>query len=118
MVGSRSSADHRKVPREQNNCANRHERTLCRSVVSNGSNDSPPLAACPGIRSIHQKMPFASRSLDKAVVFGKVILSSGREADYYVDLRRVTLDAQAAPLVGAALLDATADLLTTKLSAA
>lgn len=39
--------------------------------------------------------------LDKAVVRGKVILSSGREADYYVDLRRVTLDATAAPLVGA-----------------
>ena len=38
--------------------------------------------------------------LDKAVVRGKVILSSGREADYYIDLRRVTLDAQAAPLVG------------------
>ena len=29
----------------------------------------------------------------KAVVHGKVILSSGKEADYYVDLRRVTLDA-------------------------
>ena len=39
--------------------------------------------------------------LDKAVVRGKVILSSGREADYYIDLRRVTLDAVAAPLVGA-----------------
>ena len=39
--------------------------------------------------------------LDKAVVRGKVVLSSGREADYYVDLRRVTFDAQAAPLVGA-----------------
>ena len=39
---------------------------------------------------------------DKAVVHGKVILSSGREADYYVDLRRVTLDAVAAPLVGLA----------------
>ena len=39
--------------------------------------------------------------LEKAVVRGKVILSSGREADYYVDLRRVTLDAEAAPLVGA-----------------
>lgn len=38
--------------------------------------------------------------IDKAVVHGKVILSSGKEADYYVDLRRVTLDAQAAPLVG------------------
>jgi orotate phosphoribosyltransferase len=43
----------------------------------------------------------------KAVVHGKVILSSGKEADYYVDLRRVTLDAQAAPLVGQAMLDAT-----------
>jgi orotate phosphoribosyltransferase len=41
----------------------------------------------------------------KAVVHGKVILSSGKEADYYVDLRRVTLDAQAAPLVGEVMLD-------------
>lgn len=48
--------------------------------------------------------------LDKAVVFGKVTLSSGKVADYYVDLRRVTLDAAAAPLVGAAMLDATQDL--------
>jgi orotate phosphoribosyltransferase len=38
--------------------------------------------------------------IDKAVVHGKVVLSSGREADYYVDLRRVTLDGVAAPLVG------------------
>jgi orotate phosphoribosyltransferase len=44
---------------------------------------------------------------DKAVVRGTVILSSGREADYYVDLRRVTLDAEAAPLVGRVMLDAT-----------
>jgi orotate phosphoribosyltransferase len=43
----------------------------------------------------------------KAVVHGKVILSSGNEADYYVDLRRVTLDAVAAPLVGQAMLEAT-----------
>ena len=41
----------------------------------------------------------------KAVVHGKVILSSGKEADYYIDLRRVTLDAEAAPLVGAVMLD-------------
>jgi orotate phosphoribosyltransferase len=46
----------------------------------------------------------------KAVVHGKVILSSGKEADYYVDLRRVTLDAVASPLVGQAMLDATKDL--------
>lgn len=48
--------------------------------------------------------------LDKAVVHGKVILSSGKEADYYVDLRRVTLDAEAAPLVGQVMLDLTKDL--------
>ncbi|MGW4380532.1 orotate phosphoribosyltransferase [Kitasatospora sp. NPDC004531] len=47
---------------------------------------------------------------DKAVVHGKVTLSSGREADYYVDLRRITLDAEAAPLVGKVMLDAAADL--------
>ena len=46
----------------------------------------------------------------KAVVHGKVILSSGKEADYYVDLRRVTLDAVAAPLVGQAMLEATQEL--------
>lgn len=47
---------------------------------------------------------------DKAVVHGKVTLSSGLEADYYVDLRRITLDAEAAPLVGKVMLDATAEL--------
>jgi len=48
--------------------------------------------------------------LKKAVVRGKVILSSGKEADFYVDLRRVTLDAVAAPLVGEVMLDLTKDL--------
>ena len=47
--------------------------------------------------------------LDKAVVHGKVILSSGREADYYVDLRRVTLDSIAAPLVGDVMREVTSD---------
>src|SRR3954454_5412898 len=46
---------------------------------------------------------------DKAVVHGRVTLSSGKEADYYVDLRRVTLDGEAAPLVGRVMLDLTED---------
>ncbi|MEZ0092622.1 orotate phosphoribosyltransferase [Streptacidiphilus sp. EB129] len=46
----------------------------------------------------------------KAVVHGKVTLSSGLESDYYIDLRRITLDGQAAPLVGQVMLDLTADL--------
>ena len=47
--------------------------------------------------------------LSKAVVHGKVILSSGKEADYYVDLRRITLDSAAAPLVGVVMLELTKD---------
>jgi len=48
--------------------------------------------------------------VNKAVVHGKVILSSGKEADYYVDLRRVTLDHVAGPLVGEVMLELTKDL--------
>jgi orotate phosphoribosyltransferase len=48
--------------------------------------------------------------LDKAVVHGRVVLSSGKEADYYVDLRRVTLDGATAPLVGRVMLDLTSHL--------
>jgi len=48
--------------------------------------------------------------LDKAVVHGRVVLSSGREADYYVDLRRVTLDGVAAPLVGTVMRELTSGL--------
>lgn len=46
----------------------------------------------------------------KAVVHGTVILSSGQEARYYIDLRRITLDGEAAPLVGRVMRQATADL--------
>jgi len=35
-----------------------------------------------------------------AIVHGRVTLASGRTADYYVDMRRVTLDGVAAPIVG------------------
>ena len=45
-----------------------------------------------------------------AIVRGRVTLSSGRQADYYVDLRRTTLSAAAAPLVGRVMLELTADL--------
>jgi len=44
-----------------------------------------------------------------AIVRGRVTLASGQEADYYVDLRRVTLDGAAAPLVGAVMRDLVAD---------
>ena len=46
---------------------------------------------------------------DLALVPGRVTLSSGQEADYYVDLRRLTLHRAAAPLVGRVMRDLTAD---------
>lgn len=47
---------------------------------------------------------------ERAIVHEKVTLSSGREADYYIDMRRVTLDGVAAPLVGRVMRELVADL--------
>lgn len=47
--------------------------------------------------------------VDTAVVHGRVVLSSGREADFYLDLRRITLRHASAPLVGRVMLDLTSD---------
>ena len=44
-----------------------------------------------------------------AIVHGKVTLSSGKEADYYVDLRRATLHHRASRLIGQLLRELTAD---------
>lgn len=44
-----------------------------------------------------------------AVVHGKVTLSSGAEADFYIDLRRISLHGTGAPLVGRCLRELTAD---------
>jgi orotate phosphoribosyltransferase len=48
--------------------------------------------------------------VDLAVVHGKVTLSSGREADWYIDLRRLTLHHEGAPLVGRVMRQLTGDL--------
>ena len=46
----------------------------------------------------------------KGVIHGAVTLSSGQQADWYVDLRRMLLDGAAAPLAGRVMLDLTSDL--------
>ena len=46
----------------------------------------------------------------QAVVRGDVILSSGQRASWYIDLRRILLAGQAAPLAGRVMLEVTADL--------
>ncbi len=47
---------------------------------------------------------------DLAVVHGRVTLASGKEADYYIDLRRVSLDGAASPVVGRVMRDLTKHL--------
>jgi orotate phosphoribosyltransferase len=47
---------------------------------------------------------------DLAVVHGKVTLSSGQETDWYIDMRRLTLHHEGAPLVGRVMRQLTADL--------
>jgi orotate phosphoribosyltransferase len=46
---------------------------------------------------------------DLAVVRGRVVLTSGQTADWYLDLRRITLHHAAAPLVGRVMRELTAD---------
>lgn len=47
---------------------------------------------------------------DEAVFHGDFKLSSGRKATYYIDLRKLSLDHRASPLIGDVLLDLIADL--------
>jgi orotate phosphoribosyltransferase len=65
--------------------------------------------AWPSLHAVTDRDALLSLVKSQAVVHGKVTLSSGREADYYVDLRRTTLSAAAAPLVGRVMLDLTQD---------
>lgn len=55
------------------------------------------------------KAELAGLVRELAVVHGKVTLSSGKEADYYVDLRRATLHHRAGPLIGKLLRELVAD---------
>lgn len=56
-----------------------------------------------------KKIRLAELVKELAVVHGRVTLSSGKEADYYVDLRRATLHHEASPLIGELLRELTVD---------
>ncbi len=66
------------------------------------------MAASPALdETARQRL--AELVTDLAVVHGRVTLSSGKEADYYVDLRRATLQHEASRLIGALMRELTAD---------
>jgi orotate phosphoribosyltransferase len=47
---------------------------------------------------------------DEAVFHGDFTLSSGKQATYYVDMRKLTLDHRAAPAIGRIMLDLIRDV--------
>ena len=51
----------------------------------------------------------ASLIKDNAVFFGDFTLTSGAQATYYIDLRRVSLDHRVAPLIGDVMVDLISD---------
>lgn len=63
-----------------------------------------------GTDPAERRARLAALVAERAVVHGAVTLSSGATADYYVDLRRVTLDGEVAPLLGRVMLDLVEDL--------
>lgn len=46
----------------------------------------------------------------KAVFHGDFTLTSGKQASYYIDLRKVSLDAEVAPLIGRVMVDLISDI--------
>jgi len=76
-----------------------HSQPRCDSVTTD------PATADP----VRDRARLAALITELAVVRGKVVLSSGAQADWYVDLRRITLHHEAAPLVGRLMLELTAD---------
>jgi orotate phosphoribosyltransferase len=69
-----------------------------------------PTPACPASSASPDRERLLELIVDLAVVHGRVTLSSGREADWYIDMRRLTLHHEGAPLVGRVMRQLTRDL--------
>ena len=72
------------------------------------TSSTPSASAAPEVDG-DARAALARLVAELSVVHGKVTLSSGREADYYVDLRRATLHHEASPLIGKLMRQLTAD---------
>src|SRR4029077_4003151 len=70
----------------------------------------PPAGLWVGSPTVSDRDDLLRVIKEKAVVHGDFVLSSGQRASWYIDLRRVLLSGQAAPLAGRVMLAATADL--------
>ncbi|WP_405178633.1 orotate phosphoribosyltransferase [Nocardia sp. NBC_01377] len=78
-------------------------------MIDEATSHDSALGAEVGSQAGSDRDRLAALVRELAVVHGKVTLSSGNEADYYVDLRRATLHHRAAPLIGRLLRELVAD---------
>ena len=79
-------------------------------AVLRPGDDAGRVAAGGGAGQIQPELAeLADLVSELAVVHGRVTLSSGKEADYYVDLRRATLHHRAGPLIGRLIRELTDD---------
>jgi orotate phosphoribosyltransferase len=58
---------------------------------------------------MYDRSALQQRICEKALRFGEFTLASGKKANYYLDCREITLDAQGARLVGEGMLELLAD---------
>ncbi|MDO8384627.1 MAG: orotate phosphoribosyltransferase [Microbacterium sp.] len=65
-------------------------------------------ASTPEIEADRQRL--IALIADEAVFHGDFTLSSGKQANYYVDMRKLTLDHRAAPAIGRIMLDLISDI--------
>ena len=70
----------------------------------------PGPSAAVRLGAVSDRAELLAQIKAKAVIHGAVTLSSGQQADWYVDLRRVLLDGPAARLAGRVMLDLTSGL--------
>lgn len=80
------------------------------SELAAGTFDHPCRPAWLGSDVVTNRTELLAQIKAKGVIRGAVTLSSGQQADWYVDLRRVLLDGAAARLAGRVMLDMTAGL--------
>jgi len=90
----------------------RYGRTGSPAMPGAAAEECPPGTGLPAVRldDVSDRAKLLAQILAKAVIHGAVTLSSGQQADWYVDLRRVLLDGAAARLAGRVMLDLTGGL--------
>ena len=66
--------------------------------------------AAVGSLAVTERADLLAEIKAKAVIHGAVTLTSGQQADWYIDLRRLLLNGRAARLAGRVMLDLTSDL--------